>query len=67
LKTPYLKTGRGHHILAQTDLINVAIKYYYEGGENSLHAHPSEETAGTVYFAPMTAALLAGMAMRIKG
>jgi hypothetical protein len=23
LKTPYLKTGRSHNILAQTDLINV--------------------------------------------
>jgi hypothetical protein len=45
LKTPYLKTGRSHNILAQTDLINVAIKYYYEGGENSLHAHPSEDHA----------------------
>ncbi len=30
LKTPYLKTGRSHNILAQTDLINVAIKYYYD-------------------------------------
>lgn len=40
LKTPYLKTGRSHNILAQTDLINVAIKYYYEGGENTLHTHP---------------------------
>ena len=43
LKTPYLKTGRSHNILAQTDLINVAIKYYYEGGENSLHTHPTED------------------------
>jgi hypothetical protein len=30
LKTPYLKTGRRHNILAQTDLINVTIKYSYE-------------------------------------
>ena len=45
LKTPYLKTGRSHNILAQTDLINVAIKYYYEGGENSLHTHPTEDHA----------------------
>jgi hypothetical protein len=30
LKTPYLKTGRSHNILAQTDLINVTIKYSYE-------------------------------------
>ena len=43
LKTPYLKTGRSHNILAQTDLINVAIKYYYEGGENTLHTHPTED------------------------
>ena len=25
LKTPFLKTGRSHNILAQTDLINVAV------------------------------------------
>ena len=43
LKTPYLKTGRSHTVLAQTDLVNVAIKYYYEGGENTLHAHPTED------------------------
>jgi mannose-6-phosphate isomerase-like protein (cupin superfamily) len=43
LKTPYLKTGRSHNVLAQTDLMNVAIKYYYEGGENALHAHPTED------------------------
>jgi len=43
LRTPYLKTGRSHNFLAQTDLINVAIKYcYYEGGENTLHTHPTE-------------------------
>jgi mannose-6-phosphate isomerase-like protein (cupin superfamily) len=43
LKTPYLKTGRSHTVLAQTDLMNVAIKYYYEGGENTLHTHPTED------------------------
>ena len=43
LKTPYLKKGRSHKILAQTDLMNVAIKYYNEGGENTLHAHPTED------------------------
>lgn len=36
LKTPYLKEGRSHKILAQTDLMSVAIKYYNEGGENTL-------------------------------
>ena len=30
LKTPYLKSGRSHNNLAQTDLINVTIKYFYE-------------------------------------
>src|ERR1043166_254350 len=43
LKTPYLKTGRTHKVLAQTDLMNVAIKYYNEGGENALHTHPTED------------------------
>jgi len=43
LRTPYLKTGRSHTVLAQTDLMNVAIKYYYEGGENTLHTHPTED------------------------
>ena len=43
LKTPYLREGRSHKILAQTDLMNVAIKYYNEGGENTLHAHPTED------------------------
>lgn len=43
LKTPYLKKGRSHRILAQTDLMSVAIKYYNEGGENALHSHPTED------------------------
>jgi mannose-6-phosphate isomerase-like protein (cupin superfamily) len=43
LKTLYLKQGRSHTVLAQTDLMNVAIKYYNEGGENALHTHPSED------------------------
>ncbi len=43
LKTPYLKQGRSHKILARTDLMNVAIKYYNEGGENTLHTHPTED------------------------
>lgn len=43
LKTPHLKEGRSHTVLAQTDLMNVAIKYYNEGGENALHTHPTED------------------------
>jgi len=43
LKTPYFKDGRSHQILARTDLMNVAIKYYNEGGENTLHTHPAED------------------------
>jgi oxalate decarboxylase/phosphoglucose isomerase-like protein (cupin superfamily) len=30
-------------VLAQTELMNFAIKYYYEGGENALHTHPTED------------------------
>jgi mannose-6-phosphate isomerase-like protein (cupin superfamily) len=54
LKTPYLNTGSSHNILAQTDLINVAIKHYYEGGENTLHAHPSEDHAFIVLDGELT-------------
>lgn len=43
LKTPHLKEGRSHTVLAQTDLMNVAIKYYNEGGENALHTHLTED------------------------
>ena len=43
LKTPYLKEGRSTHLLARTDLMTVMIKYYNEGGENTLHAHPTED------------------------
>lgn len=45
LKTPLLKGGRSHKILAKTDLMNVAIKCYSEGGENTLHTHPAEDHA----------------------
>jgi mannose-6-phosphate isomerase-like protein (cupin superfamily) len=43
LKTPYLKEGRSTNVLAKTDLISVMIKYYNEGGENTLHSHPTED------------------------
>ena len=43
LKTPYLKEGRSTNFLAGTDLITVMIKYYNEGGENTLHSHPTED------------------------
>jgi mannose-6-phosphate isomerase-like protein (cupin superfamily) len=43
LKTPYLKEGRSTNVLAKTDLMTVMIKYYNEGGENTLHSHPTED------------------------
>lgn len=43
LRTPLLQKGRSHRILAETDLMNVAIKCYAEGGENVLHTHPNED------------------------
>jgi len=48
LKTPMLRGGRSNTVLAQTDLMTVTIKYYNEGGENALHAHPAEDHAFVV-------------------
>lgn len=45
LKTPRLKKGRSHKVLARTGLMNIALKCYSEGGENTLHTHPGEDHA----------------------
>jgi mannose-6-phosphate isomerase-like protein (cupin superfamily) len=43
LRIPLLKKGRSHKVVARTDIMNVAMKCYAEGGENALHAHPEED------------------------
>jgi mannose-6-phosphate isomerase-like protein (cupin superfamily) len=43
LRTPLLSQGRSHHVLAATDMVNVAIKCYSSGGENALHTHVGED------------------------
>jgi mannose-6-phosphate isomerase-like protein (cupin superfamily) len=45
LKTPLLKQGNTHTVVANTDLMSIALKYYNEGGENVLHTHPGEDHA----------------------
>ena len=43
LRIPLLKKGRSHKVVAQTDIMNVAMKCYAEGGENALHTHLEED------------------------
>ena len=43
LKIPLLEKGRSHKIVAETDIMNVAMKCYAEGGENTLHTHPGQD------------------------
>lgn len=47
LRTPLLKTGRSHTVLASSKgdagAMNIAIKCYAEGGENEFHAHGTED------------------------
>ena len=45
LRTPMLKKGRSHKVLFRTDIMNIALKCYSEGGENTLHTHPGEDHA----------------------
>ena len=45
LKTQLLSKGRSDYVLASTDLMAIRIKCYAQGGENALHAHPSEDHA----------------------
>jgi len=47
LRTPLLRKGRSHNILAATKgphgAMNIAIKCYAEGGENEFHTHAIED------------------------
>ena len=43
LRTPLLSKGRLDTELTRTDTMRVWMKCYAEGGENVLHAHPSED------------------------
>ena len=43
LKAQLLSKGRTRKVVAKTDSINLAIKVYAEGGENTLHAHADED------------------------
>jgi len=43
LKTRLLKQGRTNLPLAATKTMSVVLKCYAEGGENELHAHPTED------------------------
>ena len=43
VRVPLLKEGRVHNIVARAGEMTVAMKCYAEGGENVLHAHPSED------------------------
>lgn len=43
LRIPLLQKGRSHKVVAKTDIMNVAMKCYAEGGENALHTHLEED------------------------
>jgi len=43
LRTPLLKEGRLDTVLGQSDLMQVRIKCYAEGGENALHTHLDQD------------------------
>ena len=43
LRTPLLKEGRLDTVLGESDLMQVRIKCYAEGGENALHTHLAED------------------------
>lgn len=48
METPYLSEGRTDHKIAETDQLVLRMKVYAEGGENSLHAHKTEDHAFVV-------------------
>lgn len=54
LKTPFLKQGNTHNIVAATGLMSIALKYYSDGGENVLHTHPGEDHAFLILEGEMT-------------
>lgn len=43
LRAPLLSQGRLDLVLSETDLMQVRMKVYAEGGENTLHTHTSED------------------------
>jgi mannose-6-phosphate isomerase-like protein (cupin superfamily) len=43
LRSPLLSKGRLDTVIAETDLMQVRMKCYAEGGENVLHAHTNED------------------------
>jgi mannose-6-phosphate isomerase-like protein (cupin superfamily) len=43
IRTPLLSAGRTTNFLVRSDLLAVAIKVYAEGGENTLHAHTTND------------------------
>lgn len=43
LKGQLLEQGRTDSVLAATDDLTIRLKIYASGGENELHAHPSED------------------------
>src|SRR5690348_15958915 len=43
LRTPLHSAGRTTSFIVQTDLLGVAVKVYAEGGENTLHAHTTND------------------------
>jgi mannose-6-phosphate isomerase-like protein (cupin superfamily) len=42
-RTPLLSKGRTTNFVARTDTLAVAVKVYAEGGENTLHAHTTND------------------------
>ena len=43
LRTPFLSEGRTNTLVSRTDLMNVTVKVYSEGGENALHTHLTQD------------------------
>lgn len=43
LRAPLMAQGRMDTLMAKTDLMSVVLKVYAEGGENTMHAHPTED------------------------
>jgi mannose-6-phosphate isomerase-like protein (cupin superfamily) len=43
LRGPLLSQGRMDTVLSETELMQVRLKVYAEGGENTLHTHTSED------------------------
>jgi mannose-6-phosphate isomerase-like protein (cupin superfamily) len=48
LRTPLLKSGITTDTRAKTEVLNVTIKVYADGGENEMHAHVGEDHAFVV-------------------